>query len=179
MDATEARKPPVWAAWTLAGAAALALLGGGALALRTLEPKPEPRQDAVAVQEPAGAKSGRKKPEQFGLPSYPGAFDFRSTESDPKNGSAAFSIRKGTAADIARFYIAALGKQGGEFRGRGNTVLQPGTAANSPVLKGVRARWLTRDRHGELILLALDTPQKGRTAQAVLSWSPATPAARR
>src|SRR4051794_39379580 len=92
--------------WALAGASLAAITAGGALAVRALGPPPPER--AAATTGPGccsdPAVHGRKPPAEFGLPAAPGAFDFHSMETHSGVGSVAYSVRGGTAGQVARFY---------------------------------------------------------------------------
>jgi hypothetical protein len=161
-----------WVLWTLGSLAAAAVLAGGLMTLRALDAPPpaEESQQGVLESRVRGPKQGRKKPEEFGLPSYPGAFDHISTEVNASSGSAAFSVRKGTPDAIARFYIRELGAKGWQFRERKPTSMDPDGEGKAPGVKGLRAQWVSPEGDRELTLIALETPARGRAAQAVLSW---------
>lgn len=127
--------------------------------------------DSVSVRDSAAAVNGRKTPRDYALPVFPSAFDFHSMEMGEQGGSAAFAVKQGTAAEISRYYIQQLGATGWEYRWKRDTSASPGDAAHPITLKGTRVRWLDRKKRKQLTLLALDDPQKGRSAQAVLSWA--------
>lgn len=183
MDTERKSGPP---SWILPAAAlgALAAMGiGGWLSLRALGPmsaptppassaKPEQaNSDSVSVQDSSAAVHGRKSPRDYALPVFPTAFDFHSMDMKEQGGSAAFAVKQGTAAEISRYYIQQLGATGWEYRWKRETSASPGDSAHPITLKGTRVRWLDRKKGKQLTLLALDDPQKGRSAQAVLSWA--------
>jgi hypothetical protein len=133
---------------------------------------PEPTGDTAAIAAPSAAIKGKKRPEQFGLPSYPSASDYHSLEMGKQQGSTAFSVKQGSSAQITRFYIEKLGAAGWQYDWKRDTEVSPGDKGKSVTLKGTRVRWIQRRERKQLTLLTVDDPQKGRTAQAVLSWSP-------
>jgi len=172
-----------WALPLIAAAAVAATVTGGLLTLRALDQAPDPEPPARVEEEqepqnprqaPKDARYGRKPPPAFGLPSYPGASSFHSMEVTEASGSTAFSIPRGASGDVVRFYIEELGKKGWQLRWRQPATQTPGTAEHPVVLRGTRARWFDAAGRKQLTLLALDDVQKGRTAQAVLSWAPVT-----
>ena len=172
--------------WILPAAilAALAAMGlGGWLSLRALGPVSTPtppasgtnpeqaNSDSISVPDSPAAVHGHKSPRDYALPVFPTAFDFHSMDIGEQGGSAAFAVKQGTAAEISRYYIQQLGATGWEYRWKRDTSASPGEAAHPITLKGTRVRWLDRKKRKQLTLLALDDPQKGRSAQAVLSWA--------
>lgn len=172
----------------LVATAALALMGaGGWWSLRSMGsaavPGASPALPAApdGPGEPSGeapvprvpdAAPGRKSPRDFGLPAYPSAFDFRSMETGPGSASSAFLLKKGTAAEVTRFYIRELGGKGWEYRWKRETTTSPGDPKQGLTLHGTRVRWVHPADRKQLTLLVLDDSQPGRTAQAVLSWAP-------
>jgi hypothetical protein len=156
---------------------------GGWLSLRALGPLAHPvpaanteatppaGTDSLPAKDPPAAVHGRKSPKEYALPVFPTSFDFQSMEMGPQGGSAAFAVKQGSAAEICRYYIQQLGARGWEYRWKRNTSASPGDSAHPITLKGTRVRWLDHKNRKQLTLLALDDPQKGRSAQAVLSWA--------
>lgn len=127
--------------------------------------------DTEAVEELPAAVKGRKRPEDYGFPSYPTAMQFHSMEMGKEAGSAAYSVTKGTSAEIVRFYVEKLGAEGWQYQWKRPATVRPGAKGKELELKGSRVRWIHRRRRRQLTLLTLDDTQKGRTAQAVLSWT--------
>jgi hypothetical protein len=164
-----------WVLGTVAGVAVLAMVTGGvqmvqlasAISPAGASPEPEPQ-----VPDLPPGKQGRKSPGAFGLPVYPGAFDFHSMESTKEIGSASFSIKRGTADDVVQFYMLELGSKGWVFQWQRPATETPGPKGGSLVFQGARARWTSADSARQLTLLALNDPGKDRTSQAVLSWAP-------
>jgi hypothetical protein len=172
--------------WVIPAAALVAVttMGiGGWLSLRRLGPTitaanmasgNQPEQDpgdSIPVQDSPAAVHGRKSPRDYALPVFPSAFDFHSMEMGSQGGSAAFAVKQGTAAEICRYYIQQLGAGGWEYRWKSDTSASPGDSAHPISLKGTRVRWIDWKKRKQLTLLALNDPQKGRSAQAVLSWA--------
>jgi hypothetical protein len=166
-------------------AASVAAMGaGGALALRGLGaaadgPVVQPVSARGSAPDddccPDAAVHDRKAPAAFGLPAFPGAEEFHSMEVDRENGSVAFSVRDGSAAEIAAFYRKELPARGWELQWERPAEEQtsvPGEEGER-VLAGVRQSWTQPEKRRVLLVLALDFPQKRSQAQAVLSWSPA------
>ena len=164
--------------WALAGVAALSMLAGGVLALQSVL---QPPSKAAIRDNGLVSVSGRKHPEDFGLPSCPAAFDFFSTESEPGREyvSAAFSVRNGTMKEISAFYRKALPKKGWRFQREAPETMRPGypTIPDAPTLRGVRQRWRSADGKRELSVLVVEDRQKRRTGQVLLSLAPARRAA--
>lgn len=183
MDTQRKSGAPSWLLPAAAVAAVAAMGVGGWLSLRSLGPLAHPvpaanagatppaNTDSLPAKDPPAAVHGRKSPKEYALPVFPTAFDFHSMEMGPQGGSAAFAVKQGSAAEISRYYIQQLGARGWEYRWKRNTSASPGDSAHPITLKGTRVRWLDRKKRKQLTLLALDDPQKGRSAQAVLSWT--------
>jgi hypothetical protein len=157
----------------LVAATALGLLGYGAYAffgdLRAEGDAPA----AGGSQRPM--IGGKKRPKNYGLPEYPTAHAFLSADDGISDrGSSAFSVRKGTAKEIAAFYRKALTDEGWEFESEEPAKQRPGTGAvpNPPTVTGLRQEWRERNGSRKLRMLALDFVQLKSTAQVVLSWSP-------
>lgn len=191
MDSPSNTTPPAWV-FAVAAAVGLSAVGvGGWLSLRsagldkppppspTEADAPQPTGDTASIAAPGAAIKGRKRPEQFGLPSYPTASDYHSLEIGKSEGSTAYSVKQGSSAQIARFYIEKLGAAGWQYDWKRDTEVTPGVQGKHVALKGTRIRWIRRRERKQLTLLTLDDPQKGRTAQAVLSWSPLKAPARK
>lgn len=155
---------------------ALSLLGYGAYAF--LDDLGDQRVDvSSSSQRPLIA--GTKQPKEYGLPEFPTAHAFLSADDGtPDRGSSAFSVRKGTAKEIAAFYREALPDAGWEFVEEESVKQRPGAGAvpNPPVVTGLRQTWAERNGKRNLRVLALDFVQLKSTAQAALSWSPASEA---
>lgn len=183
MDTERKSGPPNWVIPVVALAAVTTMGVGGWLSLRRLAPavnaaniasgkQPEPDPgDSIPVQDSPAAVHGKKTPKDYSLPVYPSAFDFHSMEMGSQGGSAAFSVKQGTAAEICRYYIQQLGAGGWEYRWKSDTSASPGDSAHPITLKGTRVRWIDWKKRKQLTLLALNDTQKGRSAQAVLSWA--------
>ncbi|MGV3723491.1 MAG: hypothetical protein ACO1SX_21560 [Actinomycetota bacterium] len=184
MDSPSNAAPRPWLLAVMAAVGLSAVGIGGWLSLRNAglgkapaaapaETKtPVPTGDTASIAAPGAAIKGRKRPEQFGLPSYPSATDYHSLELGKHQGSTAFSVKHGSSAQISRFYIEKLGAAGWQYDWKRDTEVSPGDKGKRFTLKGTRVRWIQRRERKQLTLLTLDDPQKGRTAQAVLSWSP-------
>lgn len=183
MDTERTARTPSWLL-PVAAVAALAAMGfGGWLSVRALGPlgapvasanasdSPAENSDSLPLKDAPAAIHGRKTPKDYSLPVYPTSFDFHSMETEAQGGSAAFAVKQGSAAEISRYYIQQLGASGWEYRWKRDTSASPGDSAHPITLKGTRVRWLDRKKRKQLTLLALDDPQKGRSAQAVLSWA--------
>jgi hypothetical protein len=183
MDTERKSGPPSWLLPAVAAAALMVMGVGGWLSLRALAPASGPdgagtgklpeqaASDSIPVQDSPAAVHGRKTPRDYALPVFPSAFDFHSMETGKLGGSAAFSVKQGSAAEISRYYIQQLGTAGWEYRWKRDANASPGDAAHLITLKGTRVRWLDRKKRKQLTLLALDDPQPGQSAQAVLSWA--------
>ena len=182
MEQTD-RKPGgrAWILWAVGVVSVSTLVGGTALTIRTLgavpvptrpatpDPKPAESQAASADAPPRKLVHGQKKPEAFGLPSYPSAHDFHSMEVGKTDGSVAFPVREGTAADIVAFYRRRLDAKGWQFRRERKVEAELGGKRPLP---GRRVEWVHPAKGKELILLALDHPTRRNGTQAVISWSP-------
>lgn len=183
MDTERKPNPPSWVLPIIAVVAVTTMGVGSWLSLKRLAPAlqasqptgqnqpPQPIGDTLPVPDPPSAVHGRKSPRDYALPVYPSAFDFHSMETSKLGGSTAFVVKKGSAAEISRYYIQQLGASGWEYRWKSDTSASPGDPAHPITLKGTRVRWIDWKKRQQLTLLALDDPQKGRTAQAVLSWA--------
>jgi len=183
MDTERKSGSPSWLLPVIATVAVATMGIGGWLSLRRLGPaisassqaganQPEqPVGDTIPVADSPAAVHGRKTPKDYALPVYPSAFDFHSMEMGREAGSAAFSVKQGTAAEICRYYIQQLGAGGWEYRWKSDTSASPGDSAHPITLKGTRVRWIDWKKRKQLTLLALNDTQKGRSAQAVLSWA--------
>ena len=162
----------------LLAALALGLFGYGAYAflgeLRSQDETPAP----AGTRPERPVVGGKKRPKDFGLPEYPTAYGFLSADDGtPDRGSAAFSVRKGTAKEIAAHYRKTLPSFGWTFQEEHPAKQRPGTGAvpNPPTVTGVRQMWVDGDGKRRLNVLALDFIQLKSTAQVVLSWSPTGP----
>jgi len=178
VDTPSNAAPRTWLLAVLAGIGLLAVGIGGWLSIRGSAPPPSstdgttPPRDTASIPKPAAGVQGRKRPEQFGLPTFPSASDYHSLELGKRQGSTAYFVKKGTSAEIARFYIEKLGAAGWQYKWKRSTEARPGEAGKTLLMKGTRVRWVLPREGKQLTLLTLDDPQEGRTAQAVLSWSP-------
>ncbi len=160
---------------------ALVLIGTGvwwwrAALVRESPAEPTPRpSSATAAEIPL---RGRREPAEFGLPNYPGGVAYHSIVFKREEGSVAFSVRKGSATDILAHYdraLAADGWQGGKRVAARQELGEPGSGRR--IATGWRSAWQHPTRHRWLTVLALDLPQRGSSAQALLTWSP-TPTSR-
>jgi hypothetical protein len=151
--------------WGVGLAAACAMLAGGIVLLLRGEEAP-----GAAARTPV---AGQKLPSEFGLPNYPHAFAYHSQEYGPHEGSVAFSVERGTAAEVARFYRERLGNSGWRLLAERPVTQSPGdpAAGTQVTLHGVRQQWLRGDGSRELRLLALDYARGRSKAQVALSWS--------
>jgi hypothetical protein len=162
--------------WVPLGVAALALvlLGYGAYAFfGDLRAQGETPTNAGSQRPMIGDK---KRPKAYALPEFPTAHAFLSADDGTQDrGSAAFSVRKGTAKEIAAFYRKALAEEGWKLQEEKPAKQRPGTGAvpNPPTVTGLRQEWLGHNGKRRLRVLALDFIQLKSTAQVVLSWSPA------
>jgi hypothetical protein len=162
--------------WGIAGLAVSVIAIGGALTWRALEdaaqpPAGVPAEKAVPASQAPEIQRSRNSPASYGLPVYPGSFRFSSMGPGQGYGSAAFSVKKGTAADVVRFYVQELGTKGWQFRSREETRMP---TPNGKTLPGLRAEWISQDKKRELSLITFDDAQADRTAQAVLAWQDRT-----
>lgn len=161
-------------AWAVVGVGALVLLMVGASVALTLqstgEPSPVDLQNTVAPLTPEEAAQHRP-PSAFGLPAYPGAFHFFSTENDAAHGSSVYSVPKGNSAEVIQFYTRELGRQGWRFVGKQAATERPAHVPNPLTLRGTRTRWRHAEQRRQLTVLALDDVRPGRTAQVVVSWA--------
>jgi len=183
MDTERKSRPPSWLIPAMVTVAVATMGIGGWLSLRQLGPAigasgtadpDQPDQssaDSIPVRDAPAAVHGRKSPRDYALPVFPTAFDFHSMEMGEQGGSAAFSVKQGSAAEICRYYIQQLGAGGWEYRWKSETSASPGDSAHPITLKGNRVRWIDWKKRKQLTLLALNDTQKGRSAQAVLSWA--------
>ena len=158
----------------IAGLAVAAIAIGGALTLRALgdgeAASNAPVAAAVPAEEASKVQRGRNSPAAFGLPVYPGSFQFNSMGPGKESGSAAFRVKKGTAVDVVRFYVEKLGEKGWEFESRQELTL-PTPGGQGKGLPGIRAAWTSADGKRELSLMAFDDKKPAWTAQAVLAWN--------
>jgi hypothetical protein len=150
----------------------IALKGMGLDRAQAPVEQPTKPGEAVPIDDPPAGVRGRKRPEAYGLPSFPTAFDFQSMDTGKQSGSTAFVIKKGTAAEVVRFYVEKLGALGWQYEWKRSANVSPGGEGQKVRMKGSRVRWIKRNERRQLTLLTLDDPQKGRSAQAVLSWAP-------
>lgn len=153
--------------WLVAGAAALSLAAGAWLSFR-----PAPAPPAPAAAEAPTLQTGRQHPEEFGFPSYPGAFNFGSLAEDREAGSTGFSVRAGTAEQVLAFYGQELPAQGWQRRWRKPLVQPMPRGARQRQIRGWAESWLRAGDSRELRVTAFDLRQRGSTAQVVLSWAP-------
>jgi hypothetical protein len=155
--------------WGLATAALGLTAAGWLWTVHTL--KNDPTLDCCSDPAFAGVKS----PQEFGLPQYPGAFSFASSETKSGKGSAAFRLKHGDAKQVAAFYRTRLEAEGWRFLGQSWQQTRYDKSRKDLPPGGLSLRW-TQPRDGRhMTLIAIDFPQKGSTTQAVLSWKPKDP----
>lgn len=100
---------------------------------------------------------GHLSPAEFGLPTYPGAFDFKSNVTDPRSKSIAFKIHQGTSEHVAAFYRTEMKKR--------DYLLKEDAALPFPV-PGLKPNQIIRNAPGRQLVFA--HPKK---AEAVLVWA--------
>ncbi|MBI3911605.1 MAG: hypothetical protein HY320_11840 [Armatimonadetes bacterium] len=105
---------------------------------------------------PGQWKAEHLRPEHWGLPTLPGAYDFHSLEGPPPNGSAAYRLRSGTAASAARFYRRHLVAAGWKIVQELEQVYPLPEGAPGPTGKGQSPgrRLIAVDRAGDRLLIA-------------------------
>jgi hypothetical protein len=150
---------------------ALGLLGYGASAffgdLRSQKVTATSRSERPLVR-------NKKRPKDYGLPEFSTAYAFRTSDDGTSNrGSSAFSVRRGTAKEIAAFYRKTL-SESWVFKDERPAKQRPGTGAvpNPPTVTGLRQEWVESNRKRRLRVLALDFIQLKSTAQVAISWFP-------
>jgi len=176
MERTGGRKrKTAWGLLAVGGAGLVCLVAAGLLAVGSLgEPGEKPQATAngpSCCAEPA--VHDRKRPSDYGLPTYPGAFEFHSVTAGLEQGSTAFSVRRGTAREVAAYYRKKLPGLGWEFQAEQTATERPGNPGDpkARTARGLRQIWVRREPREQLQLLALDLPQKDSTAQVVLGWA--------
>jgi hypothetical protein len=118
--------------------------------------------------------TGTRRPSDYNLPTYPTAFRFHSMDGGGAAGSVAFSVKKGTATEIAAFYRAQLPKKGWRLvRERdARQQIAAGRVKSVSELRGRRQEWTKAAKNQRLTLLTLDLKSDKSTAQAVMNWAP-------
>lgn len=165
-----------WVPVLIGGAALAALTAGGVLAYRSLggaEPGSGITSADPCCADPAVLAA--QPPSYFGFPEYPTAFDFHSMATGKQvYGSASYSVKKGTAADVAGFYRKTLEAKGWSFAGKQTARERPGEPGSptARTVTGLRLTWARPSEDRRLTLTALDFPQKSSSAQVSLSWKP-------
>lgn len=141
-------------------ALALLLLGAGGFQLARESEDPAP-QNAVP---------GVKPPSAVGLPDYPGAKGFSSTEVGTDVLMTTFRVPKTPARNIATFYLKKLEPRGYRLQWR----RAPISLEHGPKLKGDYLRWRNAAEARQVTLQAIDPPTGKGDTQVTLTWGPTT-----
>jgi hypothetical protein len=161
--------------WTAILPVTVALLAAAAIGFgvrQALRAPAEPVPDTPDA--PAGGPTpvaGAKRPAAFGLPEFPGAFEFSSMETDAGIGSCTYAVRARETHPVVRFYTLELGKAGWDLVWRRRAVMRTSPREDVPPLRGTRVRWGHREKRRQLTLLTTHNPHR-QVVHVVLTWSP-------
>lgn len=141
-------------------ALALLLLGAGGFQLA------RESEDST----PQNAVPGSKPPSAVGLPDYPGATGFSSTEVGTDVLMTTFRVPKAPARSIASFYLEKLEPLGYRLQWR----RAPISLEHGPKLRGDYLRWQNAAEGRQVTLQAIDPPTGRGDTQVTLTWGPST-----